>query len=274
MKVEGTIQERVSAAVEFLRARRSFAYDRDKIAEAYRKAGVPFTAAADKFFEEWHGVFCGDLWSKEGEEGDHFHKEGEKYQIDFYVSLFDREEEIRRNYRFEPVAADASDDEFDCDFPALIRKHFGADTVPVGEGGYYYQGVIYITPEGTLVIFHPDYDEELRWEYDSLPELLWCELQSPGLDFVEKIVASSGFSGPIGKRCLDVVKFARTHGGFGSCRLFRLYHVPLDIGGLPDDPLLSDDELAEILLQRLMKRHREDESFWDIAPELIWQVEE
>ena len=181
MKLEGTKEERVAAAVDFLNERRSFAYNRDNIAGVYHKAGIPFTDAADKFFAEWHGVLVGDVWYKEEKEGDHFHKKGEKYQLDFYMSLFDREEEIRRNYWYEPVDANESDDDLAPDFPALIRKHYGADTVPVGEGGYYYQGVIYITGDGRLLIYHPDYDEDLPWEYGSLTELMSGELRSPGL---------------------------------------------------------------------------------------------
>ena len=49
MELTGTLQERIAAAIEFAKAHRAYKYDHDKFVERYRKAGVPYTEAAEKF---------------------------------------------------------------------------------------------------------------------------------------------------------------------------------------------------------------------------------
>ena len=78
MQLTGTQEERVAAAIEFYKARRSSGLDHDAVVEAYRKAGVPFTEAAEKLFREWNGVFDGERW----------YEEGHSYRMDFFMALF------------------------------------------------------------------------------------------------------------------------------------------------------------------------------------------
>ena len=57
MELTGTIEERIAAAVEFAKAHRAYEYDHEAFVERYRRAGVPYTEAAEKFCREWDGVF-------------------------------------------------------------------------------------------------------------------------------------------------------------------------------------------------------------------------
>ena len=57
MQLTGTEDERIATAITFAKAHRSHEYDRNAITDVYRKAGVPFTPAAEKFCREWDGVF-------------------------------------------------------------------------------------------------------------------------------------------------------------------------------------------------------------------------
>lgn len=64
MILTGTLKERIAQAVEFAKAHRDYEYDHEMFVERYRKAGVPYTEAVEKFCREWDGVlnycrFCG-----------------------------------------------------------------------------------------------------------------------------------------------------------------------------------------------------------------------
>ncbi len=274
MRLTGTVEERARAAIEFLRAHRSFAYDREKKEALYRKAGVPFTDAADRFFREWDGLFEGDVYWKESKDNP-FYRDGERYQADFYFDFFHRAERMKRFYASEPIDEDTDIESLAPDFPAIIRKLYGPETIPLGEGGYYYQGYIYLTPEGKILIHHPDYDDgDVFWDYDDFFDLFCGEMRSPCPDFVEKILAKEEFFGDFESRFLSVVRFARAHGGFERCRLFRINGARLDLRGMKDDPALSEEALAKRLMKHLKGKAKKLEDPWDIAPDHIWFMQE
>ena len=56
MKLTGSLKERITQALDFAKAHRAYEYDHDMFVERYRKAGVPYTEAAEKFCREWDGV--------------------------------------------------------------------------------------------------------------------------------------------------------------------------------------------------------------------------
>ena len=135
MELTGTIEERIAAAVKFAKAHRAHEYDHDKFVERYRKAGVPYTEAAEKFCREWDGVL------------DHcrfFGRDKSRIDFRFVCSLeltegFDSSEEALQ-YWYDPDTTD----------------EYGPDTVPVATGGYYYYDIIWIKPDGSLIAVLPD----------------------------------------------------------------------------------------------------------------------
>ena len=268
MQLSGTIQNRTQTAIDFLKANRTKTYDRNEIANIYKKAGVPFTEAADNFFQEWYGVVENAYFYKIAKETDKFHKKGDIISIDCFFDLFDQEESIREEYEFSSV--DEIEDSESLYFTAMIKKKYGEDTVPVAEGGYYYPGVIYVRPDGGLLIFHPDYDNVKPWEYNNFFELMCDELLSPAPEYVEIILQNQELSGTIMDCLYAAVRFANAHGGFKSCRLFNSFCWPWDTSQMPDDPELTDDELAKCLLQILQRQCSRPENIW--PPTMIWHV--
>ena len=133
MELTGTLQERIAAAIEFAKAHRAYKYDHDKFVERYRKAGVPYTEAAEKFCRD--GVL------------DHcrfFRRDKSCIDVRFVCSLeladgFDSSEEALQ-YWYAPDMTD----------------EYGLDTVPVATGGYYYYDIIWIKPDGSLIAVLPD----------------------------------------------------------------------------------------------------------------------
>lgn len=272
MQLTGTIQKRTAAAIQFLKAHRTKSYDRNEMAAVYQRAGVPFTEAADKFFQEWYGVVDGAYFYKIAKETNKFHNEGDTVSIDCNFYLFTTEEEIKDWYDSSPLDETADDDS--CDSPTLIKRKYGADTVPVAEGGYYYPGCIYVRPDGRLLIFHPDYDysddgDIKTWEYNNFFELMWHELSNTDPGFVETIFQIQHLSGTLMARIYAAVKFANAHGGFKSCRLFSSFHHPWDTSQMPNDPELTDDELAASLLQILERQCSRPEN---IVLNTIWHI--
>lgn len=217
MNLTGTQEERVAAAIEFFRARRTRGRDFDSVAEAYRKAGVPFSEAAEKLFREWNGVFDGGLW----------YEEGDSYRLDFFMDMFN------------------------CDFSLCKAKYAPADAVPVGYGGYYYPGYIFVRPDGKLLMWHDYYVRGRFSEYDTLGELVQDELASLDVGCVEKIADIVLFEGSVNERLLAAVNFARKHGGFKNCRLIRYNGFQFDTGRMPGDLSLPDGELCALLLKIL-----------------------
>ena len=239
MQLTGTQEERVAAAIEFYKVRRSPGLDHDAVVEAYRKAGVPFTEAAEKLFREWNGVFDGERW----------YEEGHSYRMDFFMSLFNCDFSF---YEHKPVDESAEDENLSA--PAIMRKHYGADTVPVGYGGYYYQGYVFICPDGKLLMWHDYNPRDEFWEYDSLDELIQGELSFHCVGRVEKIVDRVGFEGSVEERLLAAVQFARKHGGFKNCQLIRYNGFPFDTSRMPADLSLPDGELCELLLKIMQEQ--------------------
>ena len=262
MQLTGTIQNRIADAIEFLKANRTEAYDHNQIADVYERAGVPFTEAADSFFQEWFGVIEDAYFYHIGKETNKFYTKGALYGIDCAFYLYRKEEEIKAFYDFSPS------------FPNenatgnMIREKYGTDTVPVAEGGYYYPGYIFVRPDGRLLIDH-EYDREPQ-EYNNFFDLICEEFDTTDPEFVEIILQSQKLSGTLMDRIFAAVRFAKAHGGFDSCRLLHSYIFPCDTSQMPDDPELTDDELAKCLLQILQRQCSRPENIW--PPTMIWHV--
>ena len=286
MQLTGTIQNRIADAIEFLKANRTESYDHNQIADVYERAGLPFTEAADSFYQEWFGVIENAYFYYIVKETNKFGKKGAIRGIDCEFYLYRKEEEIKELYDFSlPVCSteNATEDmirekygadtvqEFENDdfIGHMMRKKYGADTVPVAEGGHYYPGYIFVRPDGRLLIFHHDYDTEPQ-EYNNFFDLICYELQSSSPEFVEIILQSQELSGTLMDRIFGAVRFAKAHGGFDSCRLLHSYIFPCDTSQMPDDPELTDDELAKCLLQILQRQCSRPENIW--PPTMIWHV--
>ena len=213
MKLTGTLQERIAAAIEFSKAHRAYEYNHDAFAERYRKAGVPFTEAAEKFCREWDGVLdrC------------HFCTRN-KSRHDFWFTCaldvtegFETPEEALK-YWYDPVTYEEEDDWYP-NYPKEIREKHGPDTVPVAAGGYYYFDIIWIKPDGSLIAILPD--DGIEHYYRNLFDYLLRELGFAGTpDFVECDIEWKDLEGTMEERCAAAVEFARKHGGFERCRPF------------------------------------------------------
>ena len=245
MKLTGTTDERIHSAVEFLKVNRTHEYDRDKYAEAYRKAEVPFTDAADRLFREWVGVFDGAC----------FYEGKSAHSLDFFVSLYDDDEEIRRNYG------------------GLAKGAYGLDTIPIGQGGYYYYADIYLTADGKIVAYH-DYNWE-RYiendgrgeEHDSLEDFASWELFHHTPERVEKIMEIKEFYGSLEERVAAEIAYIQEHGGFASCRLMNSAGIPCPV---PADREFTDAELTELLMQFFTSSMPEN----PLSTDRVWWVKE
>ena len=241
MELTGTLQERIAAAVEFAKAHRAYEYDHDKFVERYRKAGVPYTEAAERFCREWDGVldrcrFCG--------------RNKSRIDFRFVCSLdmaegFDSSEEALQ-YWYDPDTYEKDWGWYE-NYPKEIRDEYGHNTVPVATGGYYYYDIIWIKPDGSLIAILPDDGREN--EFSNLLDYVSSEFGFAGTpDFVECDIEWKDLTGTMEERCAAVVDFAREHGGFGHCRLFPYNSVQdvIDISEIVGDMQNPDwDTLSE-----------------------------
>ncbi|GEM_PF-2668652 len=226
MKLTGTLQERIAAAIEFAKAHRTGEYDRNKTAKIYRKAGVPYTQAAEKFCRDWDGVlnYCRFCCAN-------------KSRIDFWFACrldvtegFETPEEALK-YWYDPVTYEEEDDWYP-NYPKEIREKHGPDTVPVAAGGYYYFDILWSKPDGGLIAIMPDDDREKY--YDNLIDYLCYEFGCAGTpDSVEVDLEVKELEGTMEERCTAAVEFARAHGGFERCRLFP-YNSGLNVVDLSE----------------------------------------
>ena len=277
MQLTGTTdKERIESAIAFAKAHRRHAYNHDKIAEVYRKAGVPFTDAADAFFREWYGVFTGiSLYPNHTNisyDGG-FHA---LIEIDFCFFLIDDEDELKDWY--EPGAYpdyDVFDDGFSWpDIPGMIRAKYGADTVPVARGGFYYPSTVYIRPDGMLIIILPDNGYDTEQFFDHLDEFICLQLNREGARRIEKVLESQKLEGTLEERITAAIEFAKSHGGFQSCRLFDDYqNAFLNISKLTSSEAPEDADLAALLYQ-IIKEHPPVSWRSDIMPGKIEFVQE
>jgi hypothetical protein len=234
MLLKGTFEERVDQAIAFARAHNTYVYDHEKISGIYRKAGVPYTKAAEKLFREWAGVFDGIL----------FYDDNDNYwpthRVDFYISFFSDAEDFT-DYGSKYAAEPGEDED---DTAMLVRNKFGANAVPVATGGYYYPGWIYALPDGSLFSYHNDYDEDDGWHFDTFTDLLRMELGSPNPTRMEKIVEHKDISGTLDECIEQEIAFFKAHGGHQNCRLLNSAGIAVDI---PEDRDFTDAEMARFL---------------------------
>lgn len=235
MLLTGTLEERVDQAIAFAKATRKHGYDREKISGIYRRAGVPYTKAAEDLFREWAGVFDGVLFYNDNDE--HW----PKHRCDFYISFFDDAEDFTR-YGIKYAAEDPDDDDHDA--AGIVRRKFGAEAVPVAEGGYYYPGWIYALPDGSVYSYHNDYDEEDGWHFGTFTDLLRMELRSPDPTRMERIVEARDISGTLDECIEQEIEFFKSHGGHKNCRLLNSAGIAVDI---PEDREFTDAEMSEFL---------------------------
>ena len=223
MQLTGTtIQERMASAIAFAKAHRSHEYDHDHYASVYRKAGVPYTEAAEKFCREWCGVL---------EDLEFCHQDN--VRVDFTFELmadipFDNEPpENRLKLEYEPSSESTDDDYGYPDFAAAIRKRYGADTVPVAEGGYYYPSIVFVRPDGKIVALLPDNGLEGIDVFDTLVDFLLFQLSGNSLASIEMVLERRRLESAdmvlnrevfderaYSERIHAVLEFAKAHGGF------------------------------------------------------------
>lgn len=264
MQLTGTIQERVDAAIAFAKAHNTYKYDHEKVSALYKKAGIPYTKAAENLYREWGGVFANILF---------FNEEDEHYPtvpIDFYVMFFDEEEakKISSCYYGKKTRTAENKGNYINLFAKEAMKQFGEDTVPVAEGGYYYQGVVFVKPDGTIRTNHPDYDHNDRfWQFDSFRDFLCMELGTCNPTKVDKTAESVEVDGTL-EECLNAeMEYFKAHGGYKNCRLRAYNHHIIDI---PKDRDLTDEELYQFLYD-YFKDYEEDLNYCVHTVEYIIQ---
>ena len=246
MKLTGTLDERIHSAVEFLKANRMKEYDHDKYVAAYRKAGIPFTDAADRLFAEWVGVWDGVCF---------YEHAGSPFSLDFFIDLFHDPKVIRRYYG------------------GFSKSAYGKKTIPIGYGGYYYYADIYLTADGKIVAYH-DYNWE-RYiendghgeEHDSLEDFAKWELFHHPPEQVEKIMEIKEFYGTLEERVAAEIAYIQEHGGFASCRLMNSAGIPCPV---PADREFSNAELTELLMRFFTSSKPEN----PLSTDRVWWVKE
>ena len=244
MELKGTVEERVEAAIAFARASRK-PYDHEKISDLYRKVGVPYTEAAEKVYREWDGVF----------EDIVVYHEDSIHCVDFFIYFFKDPKDFMQWYSVD--AEKFVNEQTDPIYRTLQRAHSyvyeeivkekcAPGTVPIAEGGYYYQGGIYVQPDGKLMCYHPDYDDEDGWHFDDFTKLLDMELGAADPWRIERILEEKEVSGTLEAQVKEEIAYIRSHGGFKSCRLMNSAGIPVHI---ENDEALSDEEITQMLLQ-------------------------
>ena len=222
MQLTGTKEERIRAAIEFAKAHRTREYDHDHYASVYRKAGVPYTSAAEKFCREWCGVL---------EDLEFCHQD--KIRVDFTFELMadipfnDEPPEKRLESEYTPDPNPKEDGYGYPDFAAAIRKRYGADTVPVAEGGYYYPSIVFVRPDGKIVALLPDNGLEGIDVFDTLVDFLLFQLSGNSLASIEMVLERRRLESAdmvlnrevfderaYSERIHAVLEFAKAHGGF------------------------------------------------------------
>lgn len=249
MQLTGTIEERVGAAVAFAKAHRTKEYDHERYAAVYRKAGVPYTKAAENFCREWCGVL---------EDCALYDSGGSVIDFDFRllsdVSFGGEPPERTLEMEYTPEETPRKGGFGYPDFAAEIRSRYGADTVPVATGGYYYPSTIFVRPDGGIVKVFPDDGLYGIGEFGSPDDFLQSQLDGTNLGRVEMILEGRRLEGPCGERILAALQFAGAHGGFGSIRLFEECKwkgfSPIDLGALAKGKH-DDRELAAMLAKAL-----------------------
>lgn len=237
MQLTGTIQERIDAAIAFAKAHRSYEYDHETIADLYKQVGVPYTEAAEKIYREWMGVL----------EGINFYNENPlMYPIDFRVMFFE-EEDAEEYFSYY----DERTGKYICRIAKSAMKKFGADTVPVAYGGYYYPAIVYVKPDGTILTHHHDYDKKGDyWKFNSFRDFLCMELNSSMPSKVEKIEDWVEFGGTLEECINEDIEYFKAHGGHKNCRLLTYMGAIVDI---PKDRDLTDEELRQIIFDYFEK---------------------
>ncbi|MBQ9395917.1 MAG: hypothetical protein IJU23_10450 [Proteobacteria bacterium] len=261
MKLTGTEQERIDAAIAFAKTHRCHAYAHDLVAENYRKAEVPFTEAAEKFCREWDGAF--DRIRIYPGSPNVVCDDGSQYLVDIAFSfeilahsewIDDSVDELK--YWYDPDYA-ASQPRWDEWCSKNIREKYGTDTVPVAKGGYYYPKIIWIRPNGQLICDLPDNGRPLAERvYDSLGDFIHDTLSGHGTSRIEVELESRELECTMEERIASAIEFAKAHGGFKHCRLFaKMYNAaPLDISLITEKEPLSDDNAVALIL-RILKEN-------------------
>ncbi len=272
MKLEGTkIEEKVQAAIAFGKAHRP-AFDREKIAAIYRRANIPFTKAAERFWAEWFGVLGGLRFWPEGP--NIFYDDGHAAlaTVDFWFGLMGAEQDLK--YWYEPTCYPEIDEEDFEDIAGMIRAKYGTETVPVARGGYYYPSTIYVCPDGKVISILPDngYDSERIW--NRLEDWLCFELKGQSIDRVERLLEWKNIEGTLEERIQFAIAFAKAHGGFQFCRLFEDHSQNrIDLSRLEEGESLSEEVLKERLLQILKDQTPAVLGDRILLPGQIWFVE-
>lgn len=274
MQLTGTEEERIVAAIAFAKAHRSHEYERDKIAEVYRKAGVPFTPAAEKFCREWDGVF--DRVNMYPDRPNVVMDDGTHYliDIDFSFNLLSNSEHVHDPVDNVKVWYDADYMRRDGDGCSkrcaesieYIRQDYGADTVPVAAGGWYYPDIVCVCPDGKIVAYLPE--EGNDQVFGNLEEFLHLHIGGHGLSRIEVVRDEEKLEGTMDERIAAAIAFAKAHGGFEHCRLFaEMYNrAPLDLSRIREqenrtggsasgtgssDGNSADNSIAALLLEIL-----------------------
>lgn len=228
MKLTGTIDERIDAAVEFGRAHRQGEYDEKKAEELYRKAGVPFPDSARKFWRDWAGVLDEMIFYND-----------EQSIIDFSFCSFT--DAGRLNLTYGPSKFNLSKG---------IRDEFGDDAVPVAEGGYYYPCTLWAIPDGRVIGVMAD--DESAYIYDQLECFLYQQFEDFELESVEVITDSLELTGSLEERARAAIDFAKEHDGFEYCRIECGLAI-FDFSELINHNDCTESGAADILREILMK---------------------
>lgn len=247
MQLTGTIEERIHAVVEFGRAHRTPQYDEKYAEEIYEKAGAPFTDAARKFWSEWSGVT--DEMSFYSRNPSIPSDGGRKFTGRIYFDFYCLNEQGLRDW-YIPTTYPEEDEGFP-DLAGIMRAKYGDDTVPVAEGGYYYQWRFWIRPDGKMIAILPD--NGIEYYFDTVEEFLCWQLKDHNPGWLEVTTERMKLTGTLEERMNAVIDFARKHDGFEHCRVLEDGWVGrvVDLSKLNGCMELSDEEIFDLLYQAL-----------------------